>query len=40
MQMPDVNARIEENDIVYHDYVDVSVAISHPMAWLFLLCTM
>lgn len=30
MQMPDVNARIEENDIVYHDYVDVSVAISTP----------
>jgi 2-oxoglutarate dehydrogenase E2 component (dihydrolipoamide succinyltransferase) len=30
MQMPDVNARIEENDIVYHDYVDVAVAISTP----------
>ncbi|MBL0083439.1 MAG: 2-oxoglutarate dehydrogenase complex dihydrolipoyllysine-residue succinyltransferase [Saprospiraceae bacterium] len=30
MQMPDVNARIEENDIVYHDYVDISVAISTP----------
>jgi 2-oxoglutarate dehydrogenase E2 component (dihydrolipoamide succinyltransferase) len=30
MQMPDVNARIEDNDIVYHDYVDVSVAISTP----------
>ena len=30
MQMPDVNARIEDNDIVYHDYVDISVAISTP----------
>lgn len=30
MQMPDVNARIEENDIVYHDFVDISVAISTP----------
>lgn len=30
MQMPDVNARIDDNDIVYHDYVDVSVAISTP----------
>ncbi len=30
MQMPDVNARLEENDIVYHDYVDISVAISTP----------
>lgn len=30
MEMPDVNARIEENDIVYHDYVDISVAISTP----------
>jgi 2-oxoglutarate dehydrogenase E2 component (dihydrolipoamide succinyltransferase) len=30
MQMPDVNARIDENDIIYHDYVDISVAISTP----------
>jgi 2-oxoglutarate dehydrogenase E2 component (dihydrolipoamide succinyltransferase) len=30
MQMPDVNARIEDTDIVYHDYVDISVAISTP----------
>jgi 2-oxoglutarate dehydrogenase E2 component (dihydrolipoamide succinyltransferase) len=30
MQMPDVNARLEENHIVYHDYVDISVAISTP----------
>ena len=30
MEMPDVNARIEDNDIVYHDYVDISVAISTP----------
>lgn len=30
LQMPDVNAKIEENDIVYHDFVDISVAISTP----------
>lgn len=30
MEMPDVNARIDENDIVYHDYVDISIAISTP----------
>jgi len=30
MEMPDVNAKIEENDIVYHDYVDISIAISTP----------
>ena len=30
LQMPDVNASIEENDIIYHDYVDISVAISTP----------
>jgi 2-oxoglutarate dehydrogenase E2 component (dihydrolipoamide succinyltransferase) len=30
MQMPDVNARIEDTDIIYHDYVDISVAISTP----------
>jgi 2-oxoglutarate dehydrogenase E2 component (dihydrolipoamide succinyltransferase) len=30
MEMPNVNARIEENDIVYHDYVDISIAISTP----------
>jgi 2-oxoglutarate dehydrogenase E2 component (dihydrolipoamide succinyltransferase) len=30
MEMPDVNARLEENDIVYHDYVDISIAISTP----------
>lgn len=30
MEMPDVNAFIEDNDIVYHDYVDVSIAISTP----------
>ncbi|MFK8101396.1 MAG: 2-oxoglutarate dehydrogenase complex dihydrolipoyllysine-residue succinyltransferase [Saprospiraceae bacterium] len=28
IEMPDVNARIEENDIVYHDYADISIAIS------------
>ncbi|MBK8670942.1 MAG: 2-oxoglutarate dehydrogenase complex dihydrolipoyllysine-residue succinyltransferase [Saprospiraceae bacterium] len=30
MEMPDVNAMIDGNDIVYHDYVDISVAISTP----------
>ena len=28
MEMPDVNAFIDENDIVYHDYADISFAIS------------
>jgi 2-oxoglutarate dehydrogenase E2 component (dihydrolipoamide succinyltransferase) len=30
MEMPDVNAKIEDENIVYHDYVDISVAISTP----------
>jgi 2-oxoglutarate dehydrogenase E2 component (dihydrolipoamide succinyltransferase) len=30
MDMPQVNARLEENEIVYHDYVDISIAISTP----------
>ncbi|MCB0679231.1 MAG: 2-oxo acid dehydrogenase subunit E2, partial [Saprospiraceae bacterium] len=30
MEMPDVNAMIDDTDIVYHDYVDISVAISTP----------
>lgn len=30
MEMPDVNAMIDGNDIIYHDYVDISVAISTP----------
>lgn len=30
MEMPDVNARLDENDLVYHDYVDISIAISTP----------
>ncbi len=28
MEMPDVNASIEENEIIYHDYADISIAIS------------
>ena len=28
--IPQVNARIEENDIVYHDYVDLGIAVSSP----------
>nr|MBS0037217.1 2-oxoglutarate dehydrogenase complex dihydrolipoyllysine-residue succinyltransferase [Saprospiraceae bacterium] len=30
MDMPQVNGRLEENEIVYHDYVDISIAISTP----------
>lgn len=28
IEMPDVNARLEDNNLVYHDYVDISIAIS------------
>lgn len=30
LKYPDVNASIEGNEIVYHDYVDISVAVSTP----------
>lgn len=30
MEMPDVNAMIDDNEIIYHDYVDISIAISTP----------
>ena len=30
MEMPDVNARIDDEELVYHDYVDISIAISTP----------
>lgn len=30
MEMPDVNAQIDGNDIIYHDYADISFAISTP----------
>jgi 2-oxoglutarate dehydrogenase E2 component (dihydrolipoamide succinyltransferase) len=30
MEMPDVNARIDGTDTIYHDYVDISMAISTP----------
>ncbi len=30
MEMPAVNAQIDGNEIVYHDYVDISIAISTP----------
>jgi len=30
MDMPDVNARLDENELVYHEYVDISIAISTP----------
>jgi 2-oxoglutarate dehydrogenase E2 component (dihydrolipoamide succinyltransferase) len=30
LEMPDVNAYIDENDIVYHDYTDIAFAISTP----------
>ena len=29
-EMPDVNARIDEENLIYHDYVDISIAISTP----------
>jgi 2-oxoglutarate dehydrogenase E2 component (dihydrolipoamide succinyltransferase) len=30
MEMPEVNAQIDGDDIVYHDYADISIAISTP----------
>jgi 2-oxoglutarate dehydrogenase E2 component (dihydrolipoamide succinyltransferase) len=30
MEMPDVNARIDGTDTIYHDFVDISMAISTP----------
>ncbi|HMX41707.1 MAG TPA: 2-oxoglutarate dehydrogenase complex dihydrolipoyllysine-residue succinyltransferase, partial [Saprospiraceae bacterium] len=30
LEMPDVNARIDGDDIVYHEYADISIAISTP----------
>lgn len=30
LKYPDVNAYIESNDLVYHDYTDISVAVSTP----------
>ncbi len=30
MEMPDVNAMLDGTDIVYHDYADISIAISTP----------
>lgn len=30
MEMPDVNAKIDGDQIVYHDYADISIAISTP----------
>jgi 2-oxoglutarate dehydrogenase E2 component (dihydrolipoamide succinyltransferase) len=30
MEMPDVNAMIDGDDVVYHDYADISIAISTP----------
>jgi 2-oxoglutarate dehydrogenase E2 component (dihydrolipoamide succinyltransferase) len=30
LEMPDVNAMIDGDDIIYHDFVDISVAISTP----------
>ncbi len=39
-EWPAVNARIEENEIVYNDFVDVSIAVSAPKDWLFRLLEM
>ncbi|MEL6989126.1 MAG: 2-oxo acid dehydrogenase subunit E2, partial [Bacteroidota bacterium] len=30
MEMPDVNAALDGNDLIYHDFVDISIAISTP----------
>ncbi|MEZ4909437.1 MAG: 2-oxoglutarate dehydrogenase complex dihydrolipoyllysine-residue succinyltransferase [Saprospiraceae bacterium] len=30
LEMPDVNAQIDGDNIIYHDYVDISIAISTP----------
>ncbi len=30
LEMPDVNAYIDGEDIIYHDYVDISIAVSTP----------
>ncbi len=30
MEMPDVNAQLDGTDIIYHDYADISIAISTP----------
>jgi 2-oxoglutarate dehydrogenase E2 component (dihydrolipoamide succinyltransferase) len=30
MEMPDVNAILDENEVIYHDYADISIAISTP----------
>jgi 2-oxoglutarate dehydrogenase E2 component (dihydrolipoamide succinyltransferase) len=30
MEMPEVNAFIEEDEIIYHDYADIAIAISTP----------
>ena len=30
LEMPDVNAALDGDDIIYHDYVDISIAISTP----------
>jgi 2-oxoglutarate dehydrogenase E2 component (dihydrolipoamide succinyltransferase) len=30
MEMPDVNAILDENELIYHDYADISIAISTP----------
>lgn len=30
LEMPEVNAMIDGDDIIYHDYVDISIAISTP----------
>ena len=31
MEKPDVNAFIDDNELVYHDYADISIAISTPI---------
>jgi biotin carboxyl carrier protein len=38
--IPGVNAQIQGDEIVYHDYVDISVAVSAPSAWSCRWCAM
>lgn len=30
LEMPEINARVEDDSIVYHDYADISIAVSTP----------
>jgi 2-oxoglutarate dehydrogenase E2 component (dihydrolipoamide succinyltransferase) len=40
LEKPDVNAHIDGEDLIYHDYVDISIAISTPNGLVVPLFTM